>query len=214
MSFTVIDPRDVRDLAPDVLSSNGIPRVMPAAYYKKTSLYERAVFGNRQGLYGFPTTELVDWLRVAIGGRTAIEIGAGHGVLAEALCIPATDSKLQDDPEIAALYSGMGQSVVTYGNNVEKLEAEQAVTMYRPDVVIASWVTHMYLESRHGAGGNMFGVMEENIISACQSYIFIGNRKVHAQKSIWALPHRIIEPDWLFSRASNGSPDFIAVWGA
>lgn len=213
MCPTPVDVSSLISLTLDVLEADGRPKVMPAAYYRNTTILERAVLGATHGLYGLPTQELVDWLKEKINGRSAIEIGAGHGALASALGIPATDSRMQEEPAIAALYAGMGQPVVRYGENVEKLDAAEAVARYRPQVVVASWVTHKYLETRHIAGGNMFGVSEEDVIASCEAYIFIGNSKVHAGKSIWNLPHSRIEPDWLFSRASNGSPDFIAIWG-
>src|SRR5690606_25860612 len=101
---------------------------------------------------------------------------------------------------------------IVYGKNVEKLAAKNAVQKFRPQVVVASWVTHLYREDRHEAGGNMFGVDEEFILDNCEEYIFIGNTAVHASKSIWTRPHERHTPDWVFSRASNGSPDFVAVW--
>lgn len=212
MSHVVIDPCTVRDISPDVLDDAGHLRVMPGAYYRGTSVQERALFGVRHGLYGFLTEELIEWLHTVIDGRSAIEIGAGHGGLAAALDIVATDSCLQSDPDVAAYYAALGQPPVRYGRNVEKLDAAQAVDKYRPQVVIASWVTHLYQQSRHGAGGNMFGVDEEYILDECEAYIFIGNTAVHRGKSIWSRPHEIWHPDWVFSRAVNGSPDFIAIW--
>jgi hypothetical protein len=210
----IIDTRSVRDLAPDVLVEPGRPRILPASYYQNTTVAERAVLGTRHGLYGLPTEELVAWLREQIDGRTALEIGAGHGALADALAIRATDNWQQSDPAVVAYYAAIQQPVVRYGKSVEKLDAAAAVAKYRPQVVVASWVTHKYLPERHTAGGNEAGVDEEALIAACEAYILIGNTRVHAGKSIWALPHRIIKPDWVFSRAHNGSPDFIAVWGA
>lgn len=212
MISTILDPNTVRDIAPDVLDAEGTLRVMPASYYRQTTVQERALFGVRHGLYGFLTTELIDWLQSAIDGRSAIEIGAGHGGLARALGIVATDSCLQSNPDVAAYYAALGQPAVKYGKNVEKLDAAQAVDKYRPQVVIASWVTHLYREDRHSAGGNMFGVGEERILEKCDAYIFIGNTAVHQGKSIWNRPHELWTPDWVFSRATNGSPDFIAIW--
>lgn len=208
----VLSTEGARDLRPDVLGPDGIPFVMPAAYYASRTVVERAMLGVNAGLYGLPTLELVDWLHTRIAGRLAIEIGAGSGALASALAIPATDSKMQDDPKIAALYRSMNQPTVPYGPNVERLAAADAVARYKPKVVIACWVTHKYRPIRHAAGGNQFGVNEEAIIARCDEYIFIGNEDVHKDKSIWTLPHEIFYPDWLYSRASNGTRDFIAVW--
>lgn len=210
----MIDESYECDLSSQVLAACGTPRILPANFYRNTSVNQRGIVSVSNGLYGLPTVELVMWLKAVIAGRRAIEIGAGHGALAQALGIQATDSKMQEDPNIAAYYQKLRQPVVTYGDHVEKLDAAQAIEKYQPQVVVASWVTHQYRSDRHDAGGSIFGVDEEAIIGACETYIVIGNSKVHAGKSIWNLPHKRIEPDWLFSRAQNGSPNFIAIWGA
>lgn len=208
-----IDVGNIRDIGVTALDPKGRLKVMPAEFYAATTVEERAVFGARNAAYLLPTMELVSWLKSAIGQRTAIEIGSGNGVLATALGIPGTDSCLQAQPEIAQLYRSAGQKTVDYGQNVLPYAAENAVKNLRPKVVVAAWVTHKYSELRHEAGGNMFGVIEEDVIASCETYIFIGNSHVHKVKSIWALPHHKIEPPWLYSRAHNGSPEFIAVWG-
>jgi hypothetical protein len=214
MHIKIVDPRGLRDFTDEVKDDiTKAPQVMPASFYRAMSVDERALLGARNGWYAFPTVELIDWLRAAIGGRSAIEIGAGHGAIAAALGIPATDNKMQEDSVIAALYQHMGQLPVSYGPQVERLDALQAVAHYRPQVVVAAWVTHLWRDDFPELGGNMFGVYEEAVIDACETYIFIGNRKVHEKKPIWSRPHTLIEPDWLASRATNGSPDFIAIWG-
>ncbi len=53
---------------------------------------------------------------------------------------------------------------------------------------------------------------EAAILRNCEEYIFIGNEQVHRYKPILSLPHEKITPPWLYSRALNGSPDFIAIW--
>lgn len=209
----VLYPRNIKDISSSVLAAPGRPRVMPAVFYQNTTLEERALFGLCHGIYGLPTEELVDWLKREIHGRSALEIGAGHGALAEALGIPATDNWMQANRAIAAHYESHGQPVVKYGQHVEKLDAAAAVAKHRPQVVIASWVTHKYSPFRHEAGGNEFGVDEEAILAACETYILIGNTKVHARTPMWRHVHRIIHPDWLYSRSFNGTKDFIAVWG-
>lgn len=213
MSQRSIDPHRVRDLSSDLLDEGGRLRVMSASYFDATTLDDRVVFCVRNGLYGLLTTELVDYLSPFVVGKKALEIGAGHGGLARALGITATDSRMQEQPEIQAYYEMLQQPTVRYGENVEKYDAMEAVSAYKPDVVIASWVTHKFDDARADAGGNVLGVDEEEIISSCKTYVFIGNEKVHQQKSIWRLPHRKITPPWLYSRSFNGSPDFIAWWG-
>lgn len=213
MQIHVLDPSHIqRDLAPDVLDEHGRPRVMPASFYAQTSQPERSALAVRHGLYCLPTQELIAWLRERIAGRRAIEIGAGNGVIASALGIPATDNCMQADPAIAAHYAALGQPVVNYGPDVIPLDANAAVAQLRPQVVVAAWVTHRYDPARHEAGGNAFGVDEQSIVDGCEEYIFVGNRHVHRNKPIWLLPHELFEFPWLYSRAINGSPDFIAVW--
>ncbi len=186
---------------------------MPASFYAATTGVERAVFGVRNGIYGLPTEELVSFVRRVIGGRSAIEIGAGHGGFARALGIRATDSHLQSDPLIAAQYAALGQAVIRYGEDVDEIDAHAAVAMHRPKVVVASWVTHRFDPREPWREGNAFGVDEAAIVAACETYVFVGNARVHAAKPIWSLPHRRFEPGWVYSRTIDATPDLIAVWG-
>lgn len=212
MDVFTIDTTKVRDISPDLLDGRRRLRVVPSCTLEKTTAQERLVFGVREGLYSFPTNELCDFLRSRIAGRTAIEIGAGHGALAEALPIPATDNRQQEEAGLKTYYQDIGQPTVRYGDHVERLDAAAAVAKYRPKVVVACWVTHRFDPDRPEAGGSLTGVDEASLIASCEEYIFIGNEHVHAQKPIWQLPHEKMTPNWLFSRAVNGSRDFIALW--
>lgn len=212
MGVYLTDTTSVRDISSLLLDNHGRLRVVPARSLEGTTAQERLVFGVRHGLYSFPTEELCDFLRARIQGKTAIEIGAGHGALARALSIPATDNRQQEEAAVKAHYRQIGQPTVPYGEHVEKLDAVAAVQRYRPNVVIACWVTHLFDADRPDAGGNMFGVDEARLIASCDEYVFIGNEQVHANKPIWAIPHEKLTPSWLYSRAVNGSRDFIAIW--
>lgn len=212
MPARVIDRKGVRDLAPEVLDDTGRLKVLPAEYWAGTTWQERAVFGVSHGIYGFPTTELVEYLGNLINGRRAIEIGAGHGVLAEALGIPGTDSHQQLVPKYRVVYELAGQAIVPYGPNVEKIDARAAVRKYKPDVVIGSWVTHKYDPKRPFAAGNEVGVDQKPILRRVKTYVAIGNDHVHRHDPLWDLPHEKIHPAWVYSRAMNGSPDFVATW--
>jgi hypothetical protein len=207
-----IDPTGVRDIAPDVLGDDGQVKVMPAAYYAGVSAKERSVFCVRHGVYCLPTIELIEFLKEAIGDRDAIEIGAGNGVIAAALGIRATDNRMQDTDLVRAYYGAIDQATVKYGENVEKLSARDAVRKYKPAVVVAAWVTHKYDQRRHEAGGNEFGVDESDVLKNCEQYMFVGNTQVHRGKEIWSKKPALDYPSWLYSRALNGSPDFVAIW--
>lgn len=209
---TVLDPDNIRDIAPEALDAQGRLRLLPASYWATTTREERALFGHRNGLYSFPTVELVEHLRALIAGRSAIEIGAGHGVLAEALGIPATDSMQQAKPKYAAIYALTAQPTVPYGPNVVEMHASRAVRHYKPEVVIGCWVTHKYNPQLHDLGGNEAGIDEFDVLDRCAAYVLIGNEIAHAKKPLWAAAHSIQYPSFVYSRSFNGSRDFIAVW--
>lgn len=212
MDTYLADPASIRDISPLLLDNHGRLRVVPARILAETTAQERLLFGVRHGLYSFPTEELCDFLRHRIEGKTAIEVGAGHGALANALNIPATDNRIQEEAAVKAHYQQIGQPTVPYGEHVEKLDAASAVQKYTPNVVIGCWVTHVFDELRPDAGGNMFGIDEAKLIASCDEYIVVGNEQVHAHKPIWAIQHEKLTPPWLYSRAVNGSRDFIAIW--
>lgn len=207
-----LDPAAVRDISESLMDEQRCLRVVPARVLDGTTPQERLLFGVRHGLYSFPTEELCSFLRERIRGRCAIEIGSGHGVLAKALGIAATDNRQQEEAGVRAHYIAIRQPTVPYGEHVEKLDAAAAVEKYQPAVVIACWVTHRFDPGRPDAGGSETGVDEAAIIASCDEYIFVGNEHVHAHKPIWSLPHEKLTPPWIYSRAVNGSRDFIAIW--
>lgn len=207
-----LDRTKIRDLTDEVLDDRGRIQVLPAEFWAATTMQERAMFGHLNGIYGFPTFELVEWLEQQIGQQSAIEIGAGHGVLAEALGIPATDSFQQQEAKYALIYAASGQKTVPYGPNVVEMHASRAVRRYKPDVVIGSWVTHKYDPLRHSAGGNEVGIDFRDILLNCKKLILIGNTMVHRNIGLWDRDVELLTPDWIYSRSHNGAPDFVATW--
>lgn len=207
-----IDAGQVRDISPLVLDARGRMRLLPSEFWAGTTPDERAAFGHRHGIYLFPTVELVAHLREIIDGRRAIEIGAGNGVMAFALGIPATDSRMQATKKIGHIYNATGQPSVSYGRNIIPRSAFESVRRYEPDVVIGAWITHKYTPARHWAGGNEWGVDEADVIEHCDQYLHLGNDEVHSNKDIWRLPHTKTRHDFIYSRAANGTEDFLASW--
>lgn len=209
-----LDTEGIRDISPDALDENGRLKVQPAAFWAKTNREERALFGHRHAAYGLPTEELVTFLKGFIHGRPAIEIGAGNGVLAEALGIPATDNRQQEMPKYREIYARLGQPTVKYGPNVITMDAAEAVAHYRPAVVVGCWITHRYDPLKPWRQGNEIGVDEEEIIDQVEDYVSIGNGAIHSAKPIWTLRHLKV-PDlhpYLYSRAMAVEEDFLAVW--
>lgn len=212
MDITMISMAGLRDPGQQgAFDASGRLQLLPAAWWRQFSQEEIAVFCHRHAIYCVPTTELVAWLRERLAGRRAIEIGAGTGVLADALGIPATDNRMQEWPEVAAHYQRTRQPVIEYGANVEKLDAEVALARYRPEVVLAAWVTHKYKPSEHWREGNMHGVEEQKILRQAE-YIFVGHAHVHRHKPLLAHAHETFEPHWLVSRATSQGKNQIRVW--
>lgn len=193
---------------------DGKLQVMPAAFYEQFSQDELSAFCVKRGLYGLPTTELVEFLRNEIGGRSTIEIGCGSGALGRALGVLLTDSKMQEVAEIKAHYESLGQAVITYPDDVVKLTALQAVEEHRPEVVVASWVTHKYRDTEHHRGGNQWGVDEEKLLSKkfLRAYIHVGNVATHRMKKILEHPHETFWAPWLFSRSTHHDKNVIWIW--
>lgn len=196
--------------------NNGVLRVVPMDYYAQYSQADLSGFCLRHGLYCLPTTELIDKINDLIlevsPTRSAIEIGSGNGVLGKALGIPCTDSHQQEDPAIIALYRAMGQPVITYGPHVERLNAEAAVARYKPEVVVAAWVTHKYNAAEHFRAGNEQGVDEVALLGRIKRYIFVGNFYVHQHKPLLNLPCIAHESEALFSRSLKPKGNGVVVW--
>jgi hypothetical protein len=207
---TVVDTATVRDISGDVLYPSGRQRIMPASYWAGTTRVERALFGRNHGVYLLPTIELVDRLTELIGDRTAIEVGAGDGVLAQALGIPATDSMQHAKPPWRDQYvpARLGPPV-PYGPNVIDMDAATAVRVFQPQVVIGCYVTW---KDRPGGAGNEAGVDELDVLAHCDTYVFVGHDHVHRNSALWSQPHTIEYPPYVYSRAVAEGRHFIGVW--
>jgi len=194
------------------LDERGRLIVHPAQYWRQFSQVEIYAFCVERGIYCVPTSELVAWLqREIVRQFDTIEIGAGNGVLAEALGVVATDNKMQLWPEIVDYYQLINQATISYGPNVVEYSADEAVQKLKPEVVIGAWVTHRYDSQQHWRGGNAHGVLEEEILKHAR-YCFIGNRAVHGTKPIMARDHQEYTFPWLVSRGMSEAENFIAVW--
>lgn len=193
------------------LMPEGRLTVRPYADLRRFAQSQISQLCVEEGLYCIPTQELVDFLRAEIGDRTAIEIGSGNGVLAEALGIRATDNKMQEDPAIAQTYQAMGQAPVRYGPFVERLRAEEAVDKYQPQVVVGAWVTHRFDPREEWRGGNVMGI-DEAYVQRGRTYLFVGNEKVHEHKPLLKKTPRSVKAEWLVSRSLSREKNVIWIW--
>jgi len=192
---------------------DGLLQPMPSAFYASRDRMELAYWALQRGYYSLPTTELVDWLRPHVEGERAIEIGAGHGALGRALGIPVTDAKVSDRPDVRAYYEKIGQGLVLYPPDVEKLTAAEAAEKYQPSVILGAWITWKYDPLHHDRGGNTFGVDERKLYRKpfVVKYIHVGHERVHARSPMLALPHASFELPFLWARSLDPL-NVVRVW--
>ncbi len=189
-------------------------QAMPAHDVRRYDHDHLQVWCHFKARYNIPTTEQIEFLKEKIGGRAAIEIGAGMGDLGRLLGIHMTDSYSQTTPEMQLYYKMLNQPAISPPPTVEKLDAIEAIKKYEPAVVVASWVTQRFQDgdSEAGIGSSIFGVDEFWILGHCDAYIFIGNEEVHAQKRILERAHRTFRFPWLVSRARDQSKNVCWIW--
>jgi hypothetical protein len=193
----------------EILYEDGVlMRILPAEELRALDQHHLRIWCHMNGVYLIPSAELVEWISNRIAGRSALEIGAGNGALGRALGISMTDNFLQRDvPEVVKAYARSGHPPVRYGEDVKKRNANAAVRLAKPQVVVASWITHLYKEEEHERGGNMYGVDELKILDQVETYIHVGDANVHKNKR-W-VPTSTFRPDFLFGR---GSDRVVQVW--
>ena len=220
MEFEILAPGPYP--VPQLLDENYILKLLPAATYDSFDRTGLRLFCHNYARYGLPTVELIDWLKNIIGSRSCIEIGSGSGDLAYHLGIKATDNRMQEWGNIKVMYNLSNQPRIRYPYWVEELDAIDAVQRYKPEVVLASWVTEWIDPDRPVPphGGNMFGVKEHLIISAGDvglsdknpTYILIGNDSTHGKKRIMSQEHKTYNLPFLRSRAKYPELDRVYIW--
>lgn len=204
-----INPDLFLSLEKSVINENGLLRVLPANFWLSFPFPVRRVFMHHHGIYVMPTSELIEWLAQNIIGN-AIEIGAGNGAIARTLGIPITDSRMQEDPDVAFYYQQLKQPTIKYPDDVEKLNYTNAIKKYNPDTVIGAYITHKWRDDLQS--GNYKGVREEEILKKVKRYINIGNSVTHHDKPIRKLPHTEYYFDWIVTRAQDQKTNKIWVW--
>lgn len=170
-----------------------------------------ALLCHKHGMYNFPTTEQLEWLRANLDLENTIEIGAGNGHLAKLLGIKATDSMQQKEPEIAAYYKMIGQPIIPYGANVGHISALAAIEKYKPKHVLGCWVTQLW-KSDEDIDANYAGIDEEHLLEMVQKYVVIGATHIHGRKRILSKPHTEYKFDWLYSRTPEKENNRIYEW--
>lgn len=203
---------DITYLEEMLIAEDRTLNVLPYSEFKDIPQSDISQFCVQHGYYLIPTVELVDFIEAEIGPALAIEIGSGSGTLCKALGIVGTDNHMQMWADVKEAYESAHQTPVSYGAHVQRIAARDAIRKYRPDVVVAAWVTHRYNPKEYWRQGNMYGVEEEKLVNKVLKYIHIGNENVHGKKPALKLPHAAIHKEWIVSRAMNPEGNVIYVW--
>jgi len=205
--------KKVKDISGELLLPNGKLKLLSYKDYQKFEFDDLRIFCHQYARYGLPTIELINYLNNIIKGRSCIEIGSGHGDLGYHLKIPMTDNKAQLWPIIRKHYERMGQPIIDYPDDIEELDALEAVTKYNPKVVIGSWVT-TYSPTEKNYSSSPFGIKEDKILNYVETLILIGNLESHGKKPILKFGHLLIkDAPFIVSRAKKQKYNVIYVWG-
>lgn len=211
--LTVPSANAIRALDRDLLNGDRM-RLLSAATLQAIDPNDLLYWCVTRARYALPTVELIDWLRDRIADRRAIEVAAGMGDVGFYLGIPMSDSYMQLLPEMQLRYAAIGQSVTRPPKDVERLGALAAVEKYRPEVVIACWLTQAFQpgdEVPPKIGSSVYGP-DERVLLERAEYIHVGNRAVHGDKRILSRPHSEVTAPWLVSRAFNQAENVIWTW--
>lgn len=203
---------DITYLEEMLIAEDRTLNVLPYREFKDIPQSDISQFCVQHGYYLIPTVELVEFIKTEIGPNPTIEIGSGSGTLCKALGIIGTDNYMQTWPEIKSYYEFANQTPIHYGTDVQRISARDAIRKYRPEVVVAAWVTHRYNPKMHWREGNVYGIDENGLINKVRKYIHIGNDKTHSKKPALRLPHAAIHKEWIVSRAMNPEGNVIYVW--
>lgn len=201
MDYTVIESNDINYISELLIDEQGTLKILSYQELRHVPQEHLSQFCTENGYYIIPTQELIEFIKSEIGDSKALEIGAGSGAVCKALSIRGVDNYMQRQPEIKAYYNALGQAIVPYGDHVERMDGLDAVKKYKPEVVIACYVTHKYNPKEHWREGNQFGIDEVRMLKRINKYIHVGNRKVHGKKPLLSMHHKIIKEDWIVGRS-------------
>lgn len=192
---------DISDIEFQTRVESGFILPIPSKDVEAFGYVKIRAFLHKYGLYTMPTVELIDYFTNIIKGRNAIEIGAGLGVIGRSLGIPTTDSKLLARPEIKAYYESIKQPTIQYPNDIEELDALAAVAKYKPNVVIGSFIMHLWDEKTHT--GSDYGVDTLKLIQTVDEYYMIGSLDTHCNDPALKYLENTEQPDFLYTRAAK-----------
>ena len=207
----IIDKVDTARIRKAVMNGWQI-KILPRVYWSQFTWQEIRTLMHETGTYVLPTYELLEFLSNEREGLKTIEICAGNGFIGRNLGIPVTDSCVQrDNKALAMVYAAAGQPTIKYPKDIIKAEANEAVSRFHPECVIACYATHKDMPGRPQTGF-AYGVDYERLLPRVKKLILVGNLLTHGTNPIMSVPHRELEMDWLVTRSSNSEANRIFIW--
>lgn len=231
----LIDFKRVVEIVDSIVGKDGKIYPIPYSLIENDTLDTLNYVMQALGLYTFPTLELCEWLSSQIDDNpefephSAIEICGGTGWIGRQLGIPSTDVKNMENPLVKDVMLEQASMPTIYADDVETLEASDAVNKYQPDIVIGSYVTSkqlvdkidrkramtigFYMPSFHGViEQNLMdearkevkvGVDVKNICRKVYKVILVCNMRTHRNESYVSLPHQTLSFPWLVTRGDK-----------
>jgi len=215
----------------NLIGTDGRIYPVPYSFIKDDTLDTLNLVMQVLGLYTFPTLELCEWLSSQIDDNpelephSALEICAGTGWIGRQLRILSTDIKNMENPTVQKIMLDTYSIPTLYADDVETLEASDAVKKYQPDIVIGSYVTSKQLVDKIDKKKAMTigiplpygGVIKQNLMDLARKEIQVGvdikgifrkvykvilicNMRTHRNESYISLPHQSYSFPWLVTR--------------
>lgn len=188
-------------------------QVLSAQTYLQYGELSLRYWANQFGIFSIPTLELAEWLQRHCRERSIHEVGCGNAAMAKHLGIYCSDGRSNGVAQ--AIAKAVGSSSAVTPRWVQTKTANQAAQLYKPQIVLAQWVTP-------GGGNpkdpedlrNGYGPDYSDILKHCKELIFIGNDSVHGDSLDRSLPQadETFRYPWLLSRARDQSQNFIKIW--
>jgi len=229
-----VDWKRAHDIIESVCARDKRIYPIPFSFIKDDNLDTLNIVMQALGLYTFPTYELCEWLESQIDDNpeyephSAIEICAGTGWIGRQLGITSTDIKNMETPIVQNIMLEQLSIPTIYTEDVEKLEASEAVKKYSPDIVIGSYVTSKQLVDKIdkkkaitiGMKMPNGGVIEQNLMDIVRKEVHVGvnvqyiirkvyktilviNGRTHMHEPYLSIPHETLSFPWLITRGDN-----------
>lgn len=167
----------------------------------------------QRGVYQYPTIELLEWLKnyFNVPISEVLEIGAGNGAFSRYLGTKATDSKIQETPELKHKYLLNNITTTNPPDDVEKINAIAAIKKYKPKIVFGTYISSRF--KKGDVEGFQDGVDHEKLwnFEFIRKYIMVGNIRLHKNHTFLKYKHEEYYEPWLISR-SEQTLNRIFVW--